>query len=328
MDIIPARRKHSGLIREAFAEERNFRRDRHVDYLAQPGISDFHCHRILRSLRSHNPEVSHYLFLENGSVKSFASIKPCVWHSRHFGCKYFKIQPLFFFTADETSLEAAAKSLLEAMKKRDGDVYVTRIEAHNAALSYKMIENGFIHAGSSIRMSLRLSAPSVSVDKKIKQKYDTLIIRDFKGRDLPIIEEIGQKNHVHSHFFCEIRFPRSRASDLFAEWIRQCAGGMAQKVYIAELGGEIAGFATLLTTSSLMPYINKRIGVIDFIVVDRRFQGQGVGRALLQAAFSWFEDRVDIIELRTMADNLQAIRFYENNGFRILSADHHLHYWT
>ncbi|MGC9329623.1 MAG: GNAT family N-acetyltransferase, partial [Candidatus Hinthialibacter sp.] len=119
-----------------------------------------------------------------------------------------------------------------------------------------------------------------------------------------------------------------RVRNLFADWIAQCAASSAYRITVAEQKGRVIGFCSSFVQKSLQTYIRRAIGIIDFIVVDSCIQGRGIGRALLKAAFDEFQPEVDCVELRTMADNLQAIRFYEKHGFRMLSADQHLHYWA
>jgi ribosomal protein S18 acetylase RimI-like enzyme len=135
------------------------------------------------------------------------------------------------------------------------------------------------------------------------------------------------KSHKHSHFFREVRFPQEKTKELFAEWIRKCAGGLADIIFVAEKNESIIGFCSLLSNTSLLNFIHKKVGIIDFIVVDETAQGLGIGKSLLDRTFAHFAD-TGLIELRTMADNIGAIRFYHHNGFSILSSDQYYHYWT
>lgn len=52
--------------------------------------------------------------------------------------------------------------------------------------------------------------------------------------------------------------------------------------------------------------------------VHPRAQGQGIGRALVEAALAWAEaNGVERIELYTLASNVRAQRLYESVGFRL-----------
>ncbi|RJP19056.1 MAG: GNAT family N-acetyltransferase [Candidatus Omnitrophota bacterium] len=325
METIIANESHIHQIREAFAQLRERRAMDYVDYLALPSIADFHCDRIVHAIRSSSNPIT--LFIEKGILAALVGIQPSAWHTNHYNIPYFKIQPLFLFTEDATTVNAVVTQMVASLCNRPDALYTTRIEAREPILPHIFGRHGFADVGVSVRLSASPQGIPY-VDNSNTCTYDTFIIRNYGSRDLPFLQEIARESHRYSHFFREIRFPRERTQDLFAEWIRQCADGIAQQIFTAEQAGSVIGFSILLTSNSLSSYIQKRIGVVDFIVVDKHVQGKGIGKALLQTSMKWFQDRVDLVELRTMADNLQAIRFYEKNGFRILSVDHHFHYWT
>ncbi len=327
MKVVPAEPHHSDLVKKAFHTDREIRPKTHVSYLAKPEVSDFHCQRLLERLQDCDQEPGIQLFVNDEQVQAIAGITSSEWHQTVFGVPYHKIQPFYCFRQKREDIQSIVQWLRSIIKSHEAGVYSTRLETHQANLIYEMIRAGFVPVGTSIRMVHSINRHA-RIDKIDPVQYDNLIVREFENQDLGTVQNIGRSGHTHSHFSCEARFSQSQVQQIFTEWIEKCVHGLAQKVLVAEKEDQIAGFAILLTTSSLEPYINKRIGVIDFIVVDPRYQGSGVGRALLQGSFAWFASRVDLIELRTMADNLPAIRFYENNGFRILSSDQYVHFWN
>ncbi len=327
MDIFPASEDHGHLVEKAFAAERDQRFTRYVDYMALPAVSDFHAQRVLNQLKKADSEKQQFIVIDHDRMVAYFSIQPSSWHAQHFGHPYYKLHPFYCMAEDEKQLEGVVSELMKKTKQQSSGVFSTRIDAFQAGLIYTMIKHGFVQVGTSMRMVKSMPDP-LSVDKENSNKYDTIHLREFESKDLPAIQDIGRYNHTHSHFFCERQFSHDKVRELFAEWLYKCVTGVAQQVFVADIEGKVAGFATLLIGNALVPFIDKRIGVIDFIVVDRRYQGKGVGRALLNKAMNWFAGRVEIVELRTMADNLSALRFYESNGFRVLSADQHLHCWT
>lgn len=258
-------------------------------------------------------------------VLALTGISPSRWHSRHFGVSYYKIQPFYCFREDEQLIDALVRELRNRLDEPDS-VYAIRAEARQYALVYHLVRHGFTHVGTSLRLDLPLDKSII--DTTPGPSYDTFLIRDFRDTDLPRLQDIIRRSHKHSHFFCEVRFPPERVRDLFAEWIQKSAQGLAHKILVAEFEGEVGGFCSIFLNPTLRPYIRKSIGIIDFIVVDERMQGKGVGKKLLQSTFAELRGQADEVELRTMADNLEALRFYEKNGFQVLSADQHLHYWT
>lgn len=324
MPWTPANSDHIDLLKTAFAVHGPQRKLTHVSYLAHPGIADFHAHRLIETVQEGSND-SLRLFINDGRIEAIAGIAPSPWHSEHFGVPNLKIQPFFCFTDEGDSVREIVRNLLNFLDQ-PSSVYAIRIEAQQHGMAYEMALAGFAPVGTSVRMVS--DDRRQAFDSEPKTQYDTVIIRDFQGSDLPALQDIIRRSHKHSHFFNEPRFGRGRVSDLFAEWIRKCSAGIAKKILVAETDGRVAGFCSLLSNNALISYIGTGIGIIDFIAVDEQIQGKGLGRLLLDAGCSCFGPETGFIELRTMADNLQAIRFYEKNGFRMLSADQYFHYWS
>lgn len=62
----------------------------------------------------------------------------------------------------------------------------------------------------------------------------------------------------------------------------------------------------------------QRIVNIVRLMIDSRFQGRGLGRALLNATIEWidtFTPSVDLIRISTLPDNIAALSLYESFGF-------------
>ena len=62
----------------------------------------------------------------------------------------------------------------------------------------------------------------------------------------------------------------------------------------------------------------QRIVNIVRLMIDSRFQGRGLGRALLAATVEWintFAPSVEVIRISTLPDNIAAISLYESFGF-------------
>ena len=56
---------------------------------------------------------------------------------------------------------------------------------------------------------------------------------------------------------------------------------------------------------------------VDDLIVDENYRNRGIGRQLLQNAVDYAKDQdCEVIELTSYRDNVNAHRFYENNGFK------------
>ena len=82
----------------------------------------------------------------------------------------------------------------------------------------------------------------------------------------------------------------------------------AGDVWLAERGGEIAGFAACSAQDGLR--------WLDQLYVAARHQGAGIGAALLQRVVA---ERAQACRLHVFQANAGARRFYEAHGFALLS---------
>ncbi len=90
--------------------------------------------------------------------------------------------------------------------------------------------------------------------------------------------------------------------------------GQADLRIVAEIDGQVAGSAGLHPAVQLR---RRHVAMLG-ISVASPWQGQGVGRALMQALCDYADNwgQVLRIELTVFADNLRAIALYERFGFR------------
>ena len=85
-------------------------------------------------------------------------------------------------------------------------------------------------------------------------------------------------------------------------------------VLVAEQGGVIVGMATVQTLISTAE--GGRVGVVEDVIVDRRFRSRGIGTRLLNGIAAWSE-RAGLKRLQLLADsdNLPALAFYTSRNW-------------
>ncbi len=90
------------------------------------------------------------------------------------------------------------------------------------------------------------------------------------------------------------------------------------KVLIAEVAGEVAGFATILSkvSSEELEDGNLEYGLISDLVVVERFRAQGLGTKLLEEAESFARaNDVNWLMIGVLACNQAADKMYSSIGF-------------
>ena len=130
---------------------------------------------------------------------------------------------------------------------------------------------------------------------------------------------IARAAHTESRFFFDRRFDRNLAAGLYETWIRKACAN--DQVFVGESDGHPAGYLSCQLS-------DQRSGSIGLVAVDARFKGQGLGRAMMEAALGWFLERgVSDISVVTQGRNVAAHRFYQSAGFLTRSIECWFHKW-
>lgn len=90
---------------------------------------------------------------------------------------------------------------------------------------------------------------------------------------------------------------------------------------IAEIDGEPAGYAKLITDTIEDGITAERPIELNRLYSHQQFLGKGIGQALMDASFERAKaDGRDVIWLGVWEFNPRAQRFYEKNGFRVVGS--------
>lgn len=90
-------------------------------------------------------------------------------------------------------------------------------------------------------------------------------------------------------------------------------------------GGTFERFFTMLSNSDRQTDLPKL--TLLSLAISEKYRGQGLGKKLLAFAEEYYTFQgVDSYYLSVLSENMGAIRFYEKNGFVVLSSKDRLHY--
>jgi ribosomal protein S18 acetylase RimI-like enzyme len=87
------------------------------------------------------------------------------------------------------------------------------------------------------------------------------------------------------------------------------------RLFVAEQERQVVGMLTVQLLVSTAE--GGTVGLIEDVVVDEAYRGQGIGKALLQHLETWAQNN-GLTRLQLLADrnNRSALRFYEKSGWQ------------
>ncbi len=113
-------------------------------------------------------------------------------------------------------------------------------------------------------------------------------------------------------------------ADIVDEFIPKMLDRLSQsggKILIAEVDGEVAGFATILisVSSDELEDGDVEYGLVSDLMVVEKFRQQGLGRKLLQEAESYARaNDVKTLRIGVLAANQGADKLYSSMGYSLL----------
>lgn len=160
-----------------------------------------------------------------------------------------------------------------------------------------------------------------------KQNQDSVLsvnhsIRKAEADDVPELQKLAMELHRDSRFFADPRFPRDKARELYAMWIKRDSVDPQGLVWVkADSSNKSVGY--------LSCNVDGEQGQIGLFGVADEHQGRGIGSTLLRQGLHWFKQQgCQRIQVVTQGKNTGALGIYTSNGFRIKSMSVWLHHWT
>lgn len=156
-----------------------------------------------------------------------------------------------------------------------------------------------------------------------------------KPSDLIELEEVYQayqpqediiniaKNAFHySRFLNDPYLNEEKARNIYAYWV-ECAFNKEDKYFaIARKNSKIIGFVLFSIND------NDQSAIIELIAVKESYRGLKIGKKLINSMENFIHDRgVVRVRVGTQINNVPALQFYTNNGFKYVNCNAVYHYW-
>ncbi|MEE9219588.1 MAG: GNAT family N-acetyltransferase [Acidobacteriota bacterium] len=145
------------------------------------------------------------------------------------------------------------------------------------------------------------------------------VVREHRPEDIPQIEAcLVELQEFERGLQPRLAEGRAIASRYVAHMLKRCAetkGG----VYVAEVDGDIAGFATVWTHMKSEPILEREFeyAYVSDLYVRPKYRRQGLATALMARIEAHARERgVDLVRLMVLARNDLARPFYDACGYR------------
>ncbi len=233
------------------------------------------------------------------------------WETAFFGIKTARVRPGRLGPGDDL-----AQALAQC---RDDRVQVVHflVDGDDDAAARAAEANGFHLVDVRVTLSWRAAGPSA-----VGNGQDALLLRPHRPEDVPALRAIAGSSYFDTRYYHDGRYEQAQCAELYATWIARSCDGMAERVIVAERGGEVIGYV-----SCHHPERSEE-GKIGLVGVASAARGLGVGQGLVAAAQRWFKERrVALVSVVTQGRNVAAQRLYQRAGFVTASTQLWYHRW-
>jgi ribosomal protein S18 acetylase RimI-like enzyme len=168
-----------------------------------------------------------------------------------------------------------------------------------------------------IRVQLDWTAKAIKPDMAADSS-----IRRALPQDMDQLIHLAVALHQDSRFFVDQRFPRNKAEELYATWMRKECEDTSGVVYVkTDPDNKPVGYVSCHAVHGT--------GNIGLFGVAVNWQGRGIGGALLAHGLSWMlQQGANSITVITQGKSTGALASYTGQGFRIKSMSYWLHRWS
>jgi len=232
--------------------------------------------------------------------------KPLQWDTDYFGVSSARVN--FMGIVDEKGQE----EIIEFCKGYD---FVTIYNLDNIKENNHWIGN----RTNAFLVDINIQFLKILGEKSDYQdEKDTYVMNNLSRNEQ--ILDIARKSFKYSRFFNDPKLPEEQAKNIYLHWT-ECAFGQENKYFvISEREENVAGY--------ILFSFYEDSSVIELIAVDEKYQGQRVGKSLINTMETFVIDQgIKKIKVGTQVNNISAAQFYSAMGFKYVSCGSMYHLW-
>jgi len=135
------------------------------------------------------------------------------------------------------------------------------------------------------------------------------------------LENIAIQCGIFSRFNLDKNFPSNSFEQLYRIWIQKSVSKeIADDILVYHENNILAGIVTVS--------VKNAVGNIGLFGIEESMRGRGIGKALLNAAISYFSDKNCMrSQVVTQSKNDAACGLYEKCGFTVIEKKYCYHFW-
>lgn len=150
-------------------------------------------------------------------------------------------------------------------------------------------------------------------------EYD-FTIRPGRRDDAAEAARLWMKSAGEHASYDEVYATAPGAERMMRRFLADLASGSHTFLFVAISGGEIIGFISGELREGSPAFRSKAWASVEDIFVSSEYRSHGAGRALIDRARAWAQDKgADGLSLQVAAANERARKFYRELGFREIS---------
>lgn len=257
------------------------------------------------------------LFLED-KLTGLAKIESLDWYTNILKIKSAKVALLWLFRGKciaDADKDLLMRDIISCAEKRKIRYLTTRINFSEAEKQDLFFSHNFSINDKILNLYL-----DCLKDFDMPDLTSGIRVFDFLQSDIPQIRQIVYRSYSNV-LLNEKKFSRRRVREFYSYWSWQCCRGRSDAVLVMKRNGKVLGFMACDIKRQEEESLGIKIGFVDMIIIDRKYQRQGLGAMLLSAGLDWFRKKnVSFVELGVSYNNHPAIRLYKKMRFKELSS--------
>jgi hypothetical protein len=261
----------------------------------------------------------------DGNIRAVAALRPLPWDSAIFGLKMGQV-PLLIHEGMNKNSRAVLHLLVDELLKRcrsQGFRHLNiRVDADDLALVQVLEQHGFYLADTIVTY---IFIPRRQKLPHFKYIYKTRVYREEDRDEVFNVAKQAYKNFI-GRYHADPHLSDECAGRLYEQWAdRLLAGGLAERIIVAERQGKIIGFLGYRMKRDILEATG--IKVVGGGLGGCLPEGFGAYIAILEEAMREGMHRYDMQDFETQINNINVVRIYQKLNFEYARAKYTYHAW-